>query len=1152
MSEVFQFGILGLSSGALLALFALGLVVVYRGSGVVNFAHGAIGMVGTYLFWQLDVRDGWPYLPAFAVGVLACALIGLITHFFVMRPLRGAAPVTRMIATLGLLTVLEQAAVHVFSAIPRIVPSALPTGTVRIFGATIGEDKLILLAISVGLVGLLSAFYRYTRFGWATTASNENRRALAALGYSSNRLAAISWVLGGAIAGIAGILLAPSTGVQVTQLTLLILPGLAAAVVGNLRSFSLTLVGGLLVGVIQSEISRYVSAPGWSDTAPFILILIVLLIRGQDRGLRTQIAERLPRLGSGRVRPQFVIPAVVAALVIVHAGISANWLEAIVTTFAVGVVLLSFVAVTGYTGQLSLAQFAFAGFGAWVAGRLVAGDHMSFLPALVIGVLATIPLGVLLGVICLRTRGINLAIATLGLAVTLQDLVFDNGNLTGGSTGTIVGNPKLFGIELSEITHGAAYATLCIVAFTLVALALANLRRGRSGRRLVASRANERAAASLGVNPLTARLFAFGLSSGVAALGGILISFRDPFIVYTNFETLASVQLVAQAVVGGVGWIVGPLIGAVGQVGGLLSQILSPLGGEVADYLPLAFGVLLLVTITQAPDGAAELIANQLRWVYRKIVPQRTRPPRELSSLEQITTHRVKGRRLEVDGVSVQFGGVRVLRDVSLTVQPGEVVGLIGPNGAGKTTMIDAISGFTRPRSGDVRLEETSLVGKGPSRVARAGIARSFQSLELFDDMSVLDNLRTASEPRDNLSFLTDLVYPRKRELSAIVQAVIAEFHLAEWLDKPPTDLPYGRRRLVAIARAVATEPSILCLDEPAAGLDEHERVELSDLLGRLSRDWGMGVLLIEHDTDLVMRTCDRIYVLNFGEQLASGTPEEIRTNPDVIAAYLGDGQSEDGQARHRHRATPTPTAANAVGPTSAGEDSGEDVLVAERLTLGYNSVPAVRDLDLVVKRGEVLALIGPNGAGKSTTLLALSGELKPLAGRIVYRGSDRATPLHQRARAGLRYITEERSVFMSMTVEQNLLLGQGDPERCFELFPELKALATRRVGLLSGGEQQMLTLGRALSGGGEFLLADELSLGLAPLVSERLLTAVRDAADGGMGVVLVEQHIKQALAVADRVCVLQRGRIVLQGTSEEMGEQLEKIESSYLAGTIS
>lgn len=1173
MSEIFQFGILGLSSGALLALFAIGLVVIYRGSGVVNFAHGAIGMIGTFVFWQLNVKDGWAYLPALVVGVLVCAAIGLITHLAVMRPLRNAAPLTRMIATLGLLTVLEQAAIHIFSSVPRIAPSALPTGTVKFLGATLGIDKLILLGISIALVAALSAIYRYTKFGWATTASNENRRALAALGYSSDRLAGISWVLGGAIAGVAGILLAPTTGVQVTQLTLLVLPCLAAAVVGNLRSFSLTLVGGLLVGVIQSEISRYVSAPGWSDTAPFLLILIVLLLRGRDRGLRTQIAERLPRLGSGRVRPGLVIPAIVAMLLIVHLGISPNWEEAIVTTFAISVVLLSFVAVTGYSGQLSLAQFAFAGFGAWVAGRLVAGTHMSFLPALAIAVLATVPLGVMLGAICLRTRGINLAIATLGLAVTLQDLVFDSSKLTGGTTGTIVGNPTIFGIEISQTTHGAAYATVCIVAFAIVALALANLRRGRSGRRLVASRANERAAASLGVNPMIARLFAFGLSSGIAALGGVLLAFRDPFVVYTNYEVLSSVQLVAQAVVGGVGWLMGPLIGGVGQVGGVLTQALSPLGGGVADYLPLAFGALLLLTITQAPDGAAELVAAQLSWVHRKLARRPPRPRLARAPDEsKIVAHRVAPKSLVVDQVSVQFGGVKVLRGVSLKVDPGEVVGLIGPNGAGKTTFIDVVSGFTRPRSGNVKLSDSRLVGKSPSRISRAGVARSFQSLELFDDMSVLDNLRTASEPRDNRSFLTDLVYPRKRPLAAIVQAVIAEFGLGEWLDQLPTDLPYGRRRLVAIARAVATEPSVLCLDEPAAGLDEHERRELSDLIGRLSRDWGMGVLLVEHDTDLVMRTCDRICVLNFGEQLASGTPEEVRANPEVIAAYLGGSEEEQGERdeqgeREAGPARPHLAASDgsrltvvdaprngAVDPTQAGGQppADEPLLVARAATIGYNAVPAVRELDLSVGRGEVVALIGPNGAGKSTTLLAMSGELRPISGRISWRGSDRHSPLHRRAVGGLRYITEERSVFMSMTVEQNLLLGRGDPERCFELFPELKPLASRRVGLLSGGEQQMLTLGRALSGGGELLLADELSLGLAPLVSQRLLVAVRDAADQGMGVLLVEQHVKQALAVADRVYVLQRGRVVLEGTAEAMGDQLEKIESSYLAGTIS
>jgi ABC-type branched-subunit amino acid transport system ATPase component/branched-subunit amino acid ABC-type transport system permease component len=1166
MSEVIQFAILGLSSGALLALFAMGLVVVYRGSAVVNFAHGAIGMVGTYVFWALSANDGWAYLPAFAAGVLACAAIGLLTHLLIMHPLRGAAPVTRMIATLGLLTVLEQGMSHIVSPTSKIVNGALPTSTVHILGATVGVDKLILFGISLVLVGALSAFYRYTKFGWATTAANENRRALAALGYSQSKLAAISWVLGCAIAGVAGILLAPTIGLQVTQLTLLILPGLAAAVVGNLRSFSLTLVGGLAIGIIQSEISRYVSTPGWSDTAPFILILIVLLVRGQDRGLRTQIAERMPKLGTGRIRLGLVLPAVVAMIVIVNLNISASWMEAIVTTFGFAVILLSFVPVTGYSGQLSLAQYAFAGFGAWIAGRLYATTGTPFILVIVIAVLATVPLGIMLGAICLRVRGIYLAIATLGLAVTLQNLIFDSAKLTGGTTGTIIPDPKLFGIDLGAILHGDRYAIFCIVVFTLAAIAVANLRRGRSGRRLLATRANERAAASLGINPMISRLYAFGLSSGIAAVGGILITFRNPAIVYTEFETLASIQLVAQAVVGGIGWIIGPVLGALGQLGGVISLLLNPLGGDVTSYLPLAFGVLLLITITQAPDGAAELVAGQIAWVRDKVLPGGgislfrrgvsegsggasgpAAVPDRAERSASVRATKVPALPLVAEGVGVQFGGVRVLTDVSLTVNPGEVVGLIGPNGAGKTTTIDVLSGFVRPREGSVKLGDTELVGKGPSRVARAGLARSFQSLELFDDMTVRDNLRTAAEPRDALAFLSDLVWPRRRPLGATVDAVIAEFELEPWLDHLPTDLPYGRRRLVAIARAVASEPSVLCLDEPAAGLDEAERKELAEVVSRLATEWGMGVLLIEHDTDLVLGLCDRICVLNFGKVLANGTPEQIRANPEVIAAYLGGGDD----------AEPSKPAVTAVKPTSPTVETngstpkGETLISTEDLTVGYNSQPAVRDLNLEVGRGEVVALIGANGAGKSTTLLALAGELRPLSGKVTWRGSDGRSPLHKRATEGLRYITEERSVFMSMTVEQNLALGRGEPERCYELFPELSELRNRRAGLLSGGEQQMLTLGRALAGGADFLLADELSLGLAPLVSERLLRAVREAADDGLGVVLVEQHVRQALAVADRVYVFQRGRVVLSGSAAEMGDQLERIEASYLSGSI-
>jgi ABC-type branched-subunit amino acid transport system ATPase component len=343
--------------------------------------------------------------------------------------------------------------------------------------------------------------------------------------------------------------------------------------------------------------------------------------------------------------------------------------------------------------------------------------------------------------------------------------------------------------------------------------------------------------------------------------------------------------------VGGIGWIAGTLIGGLGQVGGIITRALTPLGGGVSSYVPLGAGVLLLLTIVQAPDGAAALMWRQMNG----LIPARWRKPPKPPAFADGggAPRRVKPRTLSVDKVTVAFGGVRALHDVSLTIAPGEILGLIGPNGAGKTTLIDTVTGFVRPRDGTVRLDDKMLTQTSPSKIARAGLTRSFQSLELFDDMTVLDNLRTASEPDDMRAYLTDLGLPTTPPLSAAVHAAVMDFKLDDCLNDLPTDLPYGRRRLLAIARAVAVEPSVLCLDEPAAGLDDAEREELSTLLRRLSHDWGMGILLVEHDTDLVMRTCDRITVLNFGEQIATGTPAEVRNDPAVIASYLGEVSEE-------------------------------------------------------------------------------------------------------------------------------------------------------------------------------------------------------------------------------------------------------------------
>ena len=891
MSQFLQFAILGIATGSLYVPFALGIVIIRRGSGVVNFAQGALGMFGTYIFWELSGHV--PYGVAFAGGVASTALLGLVIHYCAMRPLRASSELTRVIATLAVLTILQEVATFIFPPEALTLPSQLPITPVNIFGASVGENYLYILAITVTLTILLSVVYRFTQFGRATVASAENRRAIAALGFSPDVLGAGNWMIGGALASVAGILLAPITGLTVTEYTLLIVPALVVAVFGGLASFPLTLVGGFVVGFVQSEIGRYVSAQGWSGASPFFVLVIVLILRGNTRSLRTTIAEHLPRLGTGRIRPVIVIPAAIVTCAVIEV-VPAVWDDAFSTTIGTALILLSFVILTGYTGQLSLAQFAFAGLGAWVAGLLASYAHVSFLLALLIGAMAALPVGLVLGIICLRTKGVNLAIATLGLAVALENIIFNNPSYTG--QGQInVPSPTIGGLDIDDILHSNRYAMLIVVFFTICAVAVANLRRSRAGRRMLAVRANERAAAAIGIGVTGAKLAAFGSASVVAALGGALLAFRDPSIVYGNYSSLTSIQIVSQSVIGGVGWIAGTLYGGLLQVGSLIGTGLDELGPNVSQYLPLAAGFLLLAVLISAPDGLAYQDWRRIGQLRSRL--GRPRPAPTPPVIPQIAAHRVKAHVLAIDDLAVRFGGVTALDAVSLRVRPGEIVGLIGPNGAGKTTLIDAVTGYVRPARGRITLDDIDITGRTPTRIARTGLSRSFQSLELFDDMTVMDNLLVACERHDTLVYLTGFVHSRREPLTASVCAAIQEFALEPYLTQTPSSLPYGRRRLVGIARAVATEASVILLDEPAAGLDQNESAELGNLLRRLTDEWGMGILLIEHDVELVMRICDRIHVLNFGRQIAEGTPKQIQSDPAVIDAYLGQREEASSKA---------------------------------------------------------------------------------------------------------------------------------------------------------------------------------------------------------------------------------------------------------------
>jgi len=609
----------------------------------------------------------------------------------------------------------------------------------------------------------------------------------------------------------------------------------------------------LLIGVGQTELVNYVSTPGISQSFPFLVIIAVMVFRGTALPVRGYFLQRLPAVGDGKVKVVHVAIGVVISLVLIT-QLPILWQDSMVTTFAMATILLSIVVVTGYAGQLSLGQYALAGLGAYIAGRAIDVWNFPFLLSIPFALIVIAPLGALFALPAVRARGLNLAIVTLGLGSAIQLIIFGNSAWTGGFIGTKIGKPNVFGLDISATRNPSRYAIFCMVGFILAALAVAAMRRGRSGRRLLAVRTNERAAAALGISVTGAKLYAFAVGAAIAGLGGILISFRKDTILFSSeFNNFVSVTSVGWAFLGGIGWLMGPIFGS-----------------------------------TLTPAMQVKWVGSKIMGLFRKSDGAPASAAVQKMELPPETRDRVAPVTLKVEGLTVRYGGVTAVEDVTLQVPPGKITGLIGPNGAGKTSFIDAVTGFTRAAAGSITLDDADVTKLNAPKRARLGMSRSFQSLELFEDLSVLDNLRAASDPRDQKSYLTDLFWPVNPPLPGAVVAAINEFGLEDDLLRKVEDLSYGNRRLLAIARAVATQPNVLLLDEPAAGLGDAETAELASLVRRLADEWGMSILLVEHDMNFVMSVCDNIVVLDFGRKIAEGTPAEIQSNPLVVAAYLG------------------------------------------------------------------------------------------------------------------------------------------------------------------------------------------------------------------------------------------------------------------------
>jgi ABC-type branched-subunit amino acid transport system ATPase component/ABC-type branched-subunit amino acid transport system permease subunit len=787
------------------------------------------------------------------------------------------------------------------------------------------------------------------------------------------------------------------------------------------------------------------------------------------------------------------------------------------TTVGVGLNVL-----LGLTGEVSLGHVGFFAIGAYVVGILTTATVVGFWPALVAAALVGGAVGGLLALPALRVRGPYLAMITIAFGFIVENGTIEWRDLTGGANGLMnIPSPAWFGHAFGE----REVAALAVLVGALALGLFARLSASPWGLAMRAVKDSEIAARSIGLGPVVIRSVAFVLSAAVTAVAGGVFAPLTGYIGPSAFPFSQSILFLLVVIIGGAGSVLGPLAGALVVV--LLPEFLS----GFAEYRLLLFGGLLLVVLWLAPEGIVGALAQLLR--------RRAAPPPVLQPAGAALTAAAADGGLEARGLAIAFGGVQAVADVDFAARPGVITSLIGPNGAGKTTLLNLVGGFYRPDRGTISLGGRDLTGAPAHRLARAGIARTYQTTQLFGSLSVLDNV-TLGRRRGRLGVGALLRGGARAEVEAAA-ALLGFVGYRGALDRRADALPHVDRRLVEIARALATRPQVLLLDEPAAGLSHGDTATLGRLL-RAVADAGIAVVLVEHDMNLVMSISDHVVVLDAGRRIAAGAPAAVRRDPAVRRAYLGD----DGLAA-RPRATPLP--------------AGEPVLAVADLRAGYGAIPVLEAIGLAVGPGELVAVLGANGAGKSTLMRALSGLLRPVTGSIRLLGGELgALPAHAIARRGLALVPEGRQLFPHLSVLDNLRLGalrrrDVDPERELPaLLARFPALAVRRhalAGLLSGGEQQMLAIARGLIARPAILLLDEPSLGLAPSLINTLFEIVAELRDDGTTLLLVDQMAALALAVADRGYVLEGGRIVHQGRPAELARD-SALEQAYLGATPS
>jgi ABC-type branched-subunit amino acid transport system ATPase component/ABC-type branched-subunit amino acid transport system permease subunit len=1171
--------------GTATGLLAVGLVLTYRTTRIINFSYGAMGSIGGGLAAALSVGKGWNWGLAALAGIATGAVVGYLVELLVVRRFATAPRLVLTVATIGLAQLLGGIAIYLPTwlgtpaYIPE-VPTALADTTITVDPVIFtGNDLLLLAVVPIVLAGL-TWFLFFSDAGMAVRGMADNMDRARLLGIPVNQLSSLLWTVAGAVAALTVVLRAPSEGVPLNAAAgpTVLLPALAAAVVVGMQSLPGAFVAGVSLGVLDQVVLWNVDSAAPTPVVLLAVIVVALLLRRRSSHRADESESTWSMVGVGHRLPRVyaalaeVRTAKVAFALLLAAGLLALPLfgsDAQVNfgtvTLAYAVVALSLVVLTGWGGVVSLGQVAVMGVGGVVTANLIADRNLDLFASLGLSAVAGGLVALVLGLPALRVSGQFLAVTTLAFAVAMELYVLNPANYSEWLPPAFE-RPELWGaLELSNERWLYALALAMVVGAVYV---VRNLRAARAGRSIAATRDNERGAAAAGINTMETRLAAFIFSGILAGIAGGLHAVALRGIGQSTYPTSTSLLVFSMAVIGGVTSVSGALAGvALVQWAGYLfprAQLLLTGVGLLAILLVMPGG--LVQAFERVRDAVVRRIARRRGLVDHEVVEtveEAVEPGagmairRDASGASLVVgglrRERLGTHLLTCEGLEASYGSLQVLFGVDVQVERNELLALLGTNGAGKSTVLKTIAGLVPPTEGRITFDGRDITGLPAEEIARLGLSLMPGGQGVFPTLTVAENLRLACW----------MVRDDHRAVEDRIDEAIAMFPvLGEREDQLAGDLSGGEQQQLSLAMAFVTKPKLLCIDELSLGLAPTVVDRLVEKVREIHAQ-GTTVVVVEQSVNVALLLCHRAIFLEKGQVRFRGPTAGLLDRPDILrAVFIGDGRGRAVAAAPE--AVPPPWERPTRGVT----------LEARGITKRFGGLRALDDVNLTVHPATIVGLIGHNGAGKTTLFDVLTGFLPADGGEVLLDGMDVTRwPPHKRAIGQVGRTFQEARLYPSLTVEEAIAvsleqhLANRDPlaaalrlpasvdaedaaaERVDELIDMLglAPYADRPTGELSTGMRRIVELACLLAQDPAVVLFDEPSAGVAQRETEALGPLLRRVqAETGCSMIIIEHDMGLLASLCDEFVALEQGSVIAGGTPSQVLSD-PRVISSYL-----